>query len=350
MLPPNYNNYYYQRAYLHPHGQYLPYHYPNLIPIYGPNVFPHPWPHYFPPYIPQHNYYPHFNENNRNNNINNNNGYNNNINNINNVGERYIPQDDDYDYSEFYNFGNHNEEKERKEEEEERKEEEKKEEEERKEEEEERKGEEKKEELNINEIKNEQEHNSQDNIILDLKKSEINHIFDNQENYINNPNDINLRESQFNNSGFYLLKQSQQDNDNENANENNIKNSIKNSNNNNNINIEYNIDNNNEIIIESNHEHPLIYINNLDKSCTICHHSNKENPGYNCKQCPVILCIKCAERVFNKNKKISIHPHPLILKFKNKWKCNICEINFIDSSSFSCDKCGFNICSFCLIS
>ena len=115
MLPPNYNNYYYQRAYLHPHGQYLPYHYPNLIPIYGPNVFPHPWPHYFPPYIPQHNYYPHFNENNRNNNINNNNGYNNNINNINNVGERYIPQDDDYDYSEFYNFGNHNEEEERKE-------------------------------------------------------------------------------------------------------------------------------------------------------------------------------------------------------------------------------------------
>ena len=27
-------------------------------------------------------------------------------------------------------------------------------------------------------------------------------------NVYNNPNDINLRESQFNNSGFYLLKQS----------------------------------------------------------------------------------------------------------------------------------------------
>ena len=137
-----------------------------MIPIYGPNAFPHPWPHYFPPYIPQHNYYQQINANNRNY-INNNS--NNNINNINNERGNYIPQDDDYDYSELYDFGNHREE-------------------------------EKKEEINPNEIKNEQEHNSQDNIdniALNLKKSEINQLLENQENNANNPNDINLRDSQF---------------------------------------------------------------------------------------------------------------------------------------------------------
>ena len=327
MYPQNYNNYYYQPPYFHPHGQYLPYNYPNLIPIYGPNAFPHPWPHYFPPYIPQHNYYQQINANNRNyiNNINNNGNNNINSNNSNN-NERgnYIPQDDDYDYSELYDFGNHREE------------------------------EKKEEEINPNEIKIEPEHNSQDNmdnIALNLKKSEINQLLENQENNINNPNDINLRDSQFNNNDFYLLKHSllNKENENDYINDgNNIENSININKNNNNI--EHNIDNNNnEIIIESNHEHPLIYVNNLNESCTICHQINKENSGYNCKQCPLILCIKCAERVFNKNKKISIHPHPLLLKLKNDWKCNICEINFKDTSSFSCDKCGFNICSFCLV-
>ena len=304
----------------HGHGPHIPFpHFRNWLPNFNPNVFPHHLPHYFPPYIPEDNHYQPYSGNNNNNNVN-----------YNKIEikdkEKYIPKDDDYDYSELYDFGNLK----------------------------------KEEEVNQNKIKEEKESNSQENIIISSSiNSEIKKESINQEDNLIKLEDI-VRDSQINSSDFFLLKHSQKS-------DNNIKNNIDNSNisNDNKINDDNNNENiidinnetdnnkennnNNQIMIESNHEHPLNYIEQLNITCTICHQINKDKPGYKCEQCPLIICLNCAERIFYGNKKLSIHPHPLLLKYKNEWKCNICEIIFKNTSSFSCDNCGFNVCTFCLI-
>ena len=319
----NYHHFFHHGPHFNPHGHGPHMHYPhfhNWLPNYNPHGFPHFWPHYFPPFIPQYNFYHPLPANNR---------VNNNQDNKNK--EKYIPQDDDYDYSELYDFKSN-----------------------------------KKEEINQNEIKDKKEDNIQESNNFNLINSEIKNKSFNQENNIDNNNDINFQVSLGNSNDFFLLKNSQQSNNNniernidKNNNEenniednddinNNIDNSIKKEFDNNEGN-ENNDENNNQIIIESNHEHPLNYIENLNIPCTICQQTNKNKPGYKCEQCPLILCLNCTERIFYGNKKISIHPHPLLLKFKNEWKCNICEIIFKNTSTFSCDNCGFNVCTFCLI-
>ena len=319
----NYHHFYHHGPHFNPHGHGPHMHYPhfhNWLPNYNPHGFPHFLPHYFPPFIPQYNFYHPFPANNRVNN-----------NQENKNKEKYIPQDDDYDYSELYDFKSN-----------------------------------KKEEINQNEIKDKKEDNIQESKNFNLINSEIKNESVNQENNINNNNDIILQVSLGNSNDFFLLKNSQQSNNNNiesnidkiNNEENNIEdnNDINNNIDNsikkefeNNENIEINEENNNQLILESNHEHPLNYIDNLNIPCTICQQINKNNSGYKCEQCPLILCLNCAERIFYGNKKISIHPHPLLLKFKNEWKCNICEIIFKNTSTFSCDNCGFNVCTFCLI-
>ena len=119
---------------------------------------------------------------------------------------------------------------------------------------------------------------------------------------------------------------------------------------NNNKESDNNEENTPEIITISYHEHPLNYINNLNLICTICQQINKNNPGYKCEKCPFIICLSCAERIFYGNKKTTIHHHPLLLIYENEFKCNICEIEFKNTSFFYCDKCKFNVCTFCFIS
>lgn len=324
-------NHFFHGPHFHHHGHW-PHmsgpHYVYMFPNFIPNVFPHHWPHIFPPFIHPHNnyHYPHFYENNRN--------YNNIPKESNNSG-KYIPNEDDYDYSELYDFGNN-----------------------------------KKEEIIQSEINNIEENNlrESDNTILSSKNSEIKQE-ENQQNIINNIENNNQNkedekeENKLEESNFNLIHDNEIQ---EKSSKNNFDDQIKKSQNNNDfcllnsiklsnsidineIDININNENNKQILLESNHEHPLIYLDNLNLTCTICQQIDKNHQGYKCEECPTVLCLNCAEKIFFGNNKLSIHPHILLLKFKNDWKCNICDITFKNTSAFSCDECQFNVCSFCLI-
>ena len=363
------HHFFHHHPHFHPHyhgpHMFFP-HLPHWHPHFDPHSFQHQWPHFFPPFIPPYHHYQPFHENNRN--------FNNN-NNSDKEKEKYIPKDDDYDYMELYDFNNN-----------------------------------KKGEINAEEINIIKENNSDVKLDFKSKNFEIEKEEDGQANNINNGNDyqkqgyekqennMNIfgggdnksqnqenKDDSINNFGDSIFKGSSIKDNNINNFENNQNinidkkeydknnseyNQIKDSESNNdfflltsfqfgdnieindiNLTVNNNVINNNDkqVIIESNHEHPLNYIDDLKLKCTICQQINKDKPGYKCEQCPVVLCLNCAERVFYGNKKISIHPHPLLLQFKNEWKCNICEIVFKNHSTFSCGQCGFNVCTFCLI-
>ena len=104
-----------------------------------------------------------------------------------------------------------------------------------------------------------------------------------------------------------------------------------------------------QAIPDSIHEHPLNYVPALNVLCTICQQSDGGQPGYKCGQCGVSLCLNCSKRVFYGEKKTTLHPHPLALKFRNSWRCNICNILYKNTSSFFCNECDFDICASCYV-
>ena len=302
--PQGYNNFYPP----HPHPEILYHHYPHFchhgphfhIHGHGPhghsphifhphfaNFFPHFIPHGFPIQWP--NYFPPF--------IPSHNDYqpfNQNDNNNKYSGE-YYPQYDNEDN--HHDFDNTN----------------------------------KNEGINSDKINN----NSKDD--FNSKESELKNEENNSES--NNINNSIKNSIEDNDNDFRLLKDSENISIQDQLNYSDLDDILKSSNN-----------DQNQIILESNHEHPLNYINKLKSSCTICQQKHENYKGYKCDQCPLILCLNCAERVFYGNKKSTIHHHPLLLKYKNEWKCNICDILFKNTSAFFCDQCGFNVCTFCLIS
>ena len=101
---------------------------------------------------------------------------------------------------------------------------------------------------------------------------------------------------------------------------------------------------------ESAHEHPLNYANGINDTCKICQQNIAGQPGYNCASCKIILCLNCAQKIFYGNKKKTIHPHALVLRFRNAWKCDICKKNNKGVASFYCKQCDFDACSSCYVS
>ena len=101
---------------------------------------------------------------------------------------------------------------------------------------------------------------------------------------------------------------------------------------------------------ESAHEHPLNYANGINDTCKICQQNIAGQPGYNCASCKVILCLNCAQKIFYGNKKTTIHPHTLVLRFRNAWKCDLCKKNHKGVASFYCKQCDFDACSSCYVS
>ena len=99
---------------------------------------------------------------------------------------------------------------------------------------------------------------------------------------------------------------------------------------------------------ESAHEHPLDYKDQLNENCKICM-QNTPQAGYKCGQCPVVLCLNCANRIFYGNKKKSTHNHDLALKSRNSWKCNVCKKMYKGTASFYCKKCDFDACDKCYL-
>ena len=97
------------------------------------------------------------------------------------------------------------------------------------------------------------------------------------------------------------------------------------------------------------HEHPLNYCEQINDSCSICLQNIENAPGYRCNQCEIILCLDCRFKINYETKRKNIHLHPLELKSRNKWTCNMCGLHyhFNKRAFFSCGICQFNVCDIC---
>ena len=104
----------------------------------------------------------------------------------------------------------------------------------------------------------------------------------------------------------------------------------------------------NQPISESAHEHPLKYNQKSNVKCKICSVLFIGQPGYKCESCDVSICLSCSNRVFY-GKKREIHPHPLALKSRRSWKCDLCKKLYKDVASFYCKRCDFDICDKCYL-
>ena len=102
-------------------------------------------------------------------------------------------------------------------------------------------------------------------------------------------------------------------------------------------------------IVQSNHEHSLNYMNLINAQCKICKQEIGGQPGYTCGNCKLILCLNCAQKIFYGKKNNFIHSHPLLLKDRNSWKCNLCNQFYKNVASFYCKQCDFDACSACYI-
>ena len=94
------------------------------------------------------------------------------------------------------------------------------------------------------------------------------------------------------------------------------------------------------------HEHPLIQEPSSD-SCKVCNESLGGTAAYVCRQCPLILCYNCGKKIYLNHKDKQVHPHPLSLKFRYSWKCDICKTIYKYIASFYCMACDFDVCTKC---
>ena len=99
---------------------------------------------------------------------------------------------------------------------------------------------------------------------------------------------------------------------------------------------------------ESAHEHPLNQ-RQLNEQCKVCMQNIGGQSGYKCDSCELSLCLNCANRIFYGNKKANVHSHPLALKSRQSWKCDLCKKSFRGKASFYCKQCDFDACDICYL-
>lgn len=104
-----------------------------------------------------------------------------------------------------------------------------------------------------------------------------------------------------------------------------------------------------ELQPESEHEHPLNYEEKLFEKCKLCLQNIGGNAGYKCKDCPIVLCLNCSDKIFYGNKNKQIHQHELFLKDRNNWNCQICKKHKTENASFYCSQCNFECCDECFM-
>ena len=100
---------------------------------------------------------------------------------------------------------------------------------------------------------------------------------------------------------------------------------------------------------EPAHEHPLNFEGILNEKCKICLQNIGENGGYKCKECPIVLCLNCSQKIFYGNKNKQLHQHDLLLQDRNSWTCDICKTSYMDNASFYCNQCDFDVCDKCYL-
>jgi hypothetical protein len=99
---------------------------------------------------------------------------------------------------------------------------------------------------------------------------------------------------------------------------------------------------------ESAHEHPLVYAEQIRGECKNCQRPI-QGPGYRCDSCGLTLDMGCAEKIFYGNKRKDFHPHPLALRIRPSWICDICKRTFSNKCSFYCKSCDFDACDQCYL-
>lgn len=95
------------------------------------------------------------------------------------------------------------------------------------------------------------------------------------------------------------------------------------------------------------HRDCFYYNNRLNKQCTFCTKYINNMSGYECQNCPIVLCINCSDAIFIRKNSHNLHEHDLNLKFREDWFCNLCESEFENCTSFHCEECDFDACYEC---
>ena len=99
---------------------------------------------------------------------------------------------------------------------------------------------------------------------------------------------------------------------------------------------------------DSAHEHGLMQEPSND-TCKVCQKPLAGSPAFVCHECPLRLCYDCGNAIFYGNKAKQVHPHPLALRVRNAWKCDICKQHYRGTASFYCKGCDFDACSRCYV-
>ena len=87
----------------------------------------------------------------------------------------------------------------------------------------------------------------------------------------------------------------------------------------------------------------------VNDTCKICLQNIGGQAGYTCGQCKVVLCLMCSNKIFYGTKQKSAHAHPLALRLRNSWKCDLCKKMYKGTASFYCKQCDFDACDKCYL-
>jgi hypothetical protein len=93
----------------------------------------------------------------------------------------------------------------------------------------------------------------------------------------------------------------------------------------------------------------LNYLENINDECKNCKRKIMNAPGYKCNNCSLVLDMECSDKIFYGAKKTNCHPHPLSLRVRPSWKCDICKRLFQGKCSFFCKPCDFDACDQCYL-
>ena len=99
---------------------------------------------------------------------------------------------------------------------------------------------------------------------------------------------------------------------------------------------------------DSAHAHPL-FEEPSNVECKVCKRPNAGRQAYVCHQCSLVLCYECANTIFYGNKQKQVHPHPLALRVRPSWQCDVCHKQYKGTASFYCQPCDFDACSYCYV-
>ena len=100
---------------------------------------------------------------------------------------------------------------------------------------------------------------------------------------------------------------------------------------------------------ESIHDHRFDYNNELYIKCKSCANYIIEEPGYECQNCEIDLCLDCADKIFIQKKKYN-HKHHLKLESKDNWFCDICNNKYdFKNAPFQCKICDLDVCYKCYL-